>query len=157
MVLFSGYQDGSVTSNAILGHISPSSFPCSLAFRATIHSRFMTFRVIMSHFQFGVQSHFSNFASSEPPSFLSFNVQSHHFSVSAFRAIIITSQFRHSKPSLSLFNFGVQSHHYRFLVSAFRAVVTSQIDVQSRIFSFGSWEPPMSRFLVSPFKAIIIS
>ena len=167
--------------HATLGHISLSSFPCSLAFRATIHSRFTTFKVIMSHVQFGVQSHFS-----------SFSVQSHHrFSVSAFRAII-TSQFRRSEPSLSLFNFGVQSHHccfpfgvqsrffsltfrvtitfqfqrlepsscfqfdvqshhHRFSASAFRAIMgfqfdvqshISQFDVQSRILSSRRSEPP---------------
>ena len=126
--------DWDLQQHATLRHISPSSFPCSLAFRATIHSRFMTFRVIMSHFQFGVQSHFSNFASSEPPSFLSFNVQSHHFSVSAFRAIITSL-------------FGVQSHRYHFLVLTFKAIITSSFGVQSHCY----------HFLVSVFKAILIA
>ena len=108
-------------------YFTPSSFLRSLVFKATGHSLFMTFKVIMSHFQFGVQSHFFNFG-----------VQSHHrFSVLAFRAIVSFSlgvQSR-SSPSFGIqshfSSFGVQSHHH-FSVSAFRAIVSFSFGVQSR-------------------------
>ena len=95
----------------------------------------------------------SQFQRSEPP-LLSFGVQSHHyhFSVSTFKAIIITFQFRRSKPSLvfsltfkfAFLNltfkvaflsltfrlafsvFGVQSYHH-FLVSAFRTIIVFSV------------------------------
>ena len=100
--------------HATLGHISPSLFPCSLAFRAVVHSRFTTFRVIMSHF-------FSSaFRATSPVVGIQGN---HHFLVAAFRAIT-ASQFLHSEPS-SRSQFDVQSHHHRFSVSAFRAIIVA--------------------------------
>ena len=102
---------------ATLGVISLSSFPCSLAFGAPIHPLSTTFRVTMSHFQFGIQSH-------------------HRFSVSAFRAIVSFSfdvQSR-SSPSFGIqshfSSFGVQSHRH-FSVLAFRAIVSFSFGVQS--------------------------
>ncbi|RVW25748.1 hypothetical protein CK203_110119 [Vitis vinifera] len=114
-VLFSGYQDRSDTSDAILGHISPTLFPCSLAFRAAVHSRFTTFRVIIITSQFRRSELSSVFRST-------FRVAS---SVSAFR-VVITSQF------------DVQSHHHHFSVSAFRAIIGFQIDIQSHILESSS-------------------
>ena len=66
-------------------------------------------------------------------------------SVSTFR-VVITSQFdvqshhhhflvSRSESSLC-FQFGVQSHHH-FLVSPFGAIISFQIDIQSRILGFG--------------------
>ncbi|RVW20480.1 hypothetical protein CK203_109916 [Vitis vinifera] len=94
-----------------------------LAFRAAVHSRFTTFgvassvstfRVVITS-QFDVQSHH------------------HHFSVSAFRAIIEPSSiFRLTFRAASSFSafrvvitsqFDVQSHHHHFSVSAFRAII----------------------------------
>ena len=119
--------DQGLWQHATLGRISPSSFPCSLAFRATIHPLSTSFRAIMSNFQFGVQSHFS-----------SFGVQSHHrFSVSVFKAIVSFSFGVQSRSSHSLgiqshlSSFGIQSHH-RFSISAFRAIVSFSFGVQSR-------------------------
>ncbi|RVW66118.1 hypothetical protein CK203_007286 [Vitis vinifera] len=80
----------------------------------------LTFRVVITS-QFDVQSHH------------------HHFSVSAFRAIIdFRSTFRVIS-SVSAFRvvitsqFDVQSHHHHFLVSTFRAIIDFQIDIQSHI------------------------
>ncbi|RVW66482.1 hypothetical protein CK203_065090 [Vitis vinifera] len=131
-----------------------------LAFRVLSYSQFdvqshhhhfsvSAFRAIIksssSSLSFGVQSrHRFSDRRSESPS--QFDVQSHHhhFSVSAFRAIIsfrstfrvassvsafrvvITSQLRCSEPSSLL-----------LLVSAFRAIIGFQIDVQSRVLGFG--------------------
>ena len=143
-------------------------------FRVAVHSRFTTFKVIMSHFQFGVQSHFSSSCRSESSSSLfSFDVPSHHrlfsvrllepslvfrstfrvaSSVSAFRAII-TFRFRRSEPS-SCFQFGVQSHHH-FLVSAFRAITALSVrhSEPSSLFSFGVQSH--HRVFSSAFRAII--
>ena len=63
--------------------------------------------------------HFLAARCSEPPSILSYDVQS------------CPSQFWRSEPP-SLLSFGVQSHHL-FLVSAFKATISSQ---------FGHLEPP---------------
>ena len=118
--------------HATLGHISPSLFPCSLAFRVAVHSRFTTFRVIMSHF-------FSSaFRATSPV----VGIQSHHhFLVAAFRAIT-ASQFRRSEPSSVLRStFRVTSS-----VSAFRVIITSQFDVQSH----------HHHFLVSASRAITV-
>ena len=121
---------------------------------------------------FGVQSHYlPSSRCSEPLHIVRFGIQSHHFSVSAFRAILITFSvlvfravivtslgfgvqshyhifIRRSEPSLSLlsigvqshhhriFGFDIQSHHYRFSISASRAIITHQFDAQSRILGF---------------------
>ena len=61
------------------------------------------------------------------------------------------SRFRRSE-SLSLLSFGVQSHHH-FSVSAFRAVIGFQIDVQSRVLGFGVQS--RYHFSASVFRAII--
>ncbi|RVW23717.1 hypothetical protein CK203_100799 [Vitis vinifera] len=98
--------------HATLGHISPTLFPCSLAFRAAVHSRFTNSESSCHIFQFGfrvtsqfdVQSHHHHYS-------LSFGVQSHHrFSD---RRSESRSRFRRSE-SLSLLSFGVQSHHHYF-------------------------------------------
>ena len=108
------------------------------AFRVIITSPVSTFRAIIitflvwrseSHFQFRrsepSSSHFW-FRRSEPSSsHFQLGVQSHHhhFSVSRFRVIIITSQYRRSESSSShsqcwrsepssLLSFGAQSHHF---------------------------------------------
>ncbi|KAL6338312.1 hypothetical protein AAG906_018657 [Vitis piasezkii] len=60
---------------------------------------------------------------SEPSSLLNFGVQRHHhFSTSAFRAIIIfSSAFR----AIIILDFGVQSHHcFSVLTSAFRVIMS---------------------------------
>ena len=142
-----------------------SESPChafSSVFRA-ITSQYQRSKPSSSHFQFWRSepslSH-SRFRRSKPsplPS-LTFMVA---FPISAFRAIIITSQFgvqshhrsqfRRSEPSSSLLSFwrsesssllsfGIQSHHCFSVLAfraitifslAFRAVITSQFGVQS--------------------------
>ncbi|RVW53429.1 Gag-Pol polyprotein [Vitis vinifera] len=136
----------------------------------------LTFRVIIiTSLSFGIQSHHrfsdrrsesrSRFRRSESLSLLSFNVQSHHhyfsqfrrsepssvfrstfrvaFSVSAFR-VVITSQLQCSEPSSLLLS-----------ISAFRAIIDFQIDIQSRILGFGV----QSRYqlLSLTFRVIIIT
>ncbi|RVX21649.1 hypothetical protein CK203_002028 [Vitis vinifera] len=97
-------------------------------FRSTfrVASSVSAFRVVITS-QFDIQSHhhhFSQFRCSEPPSVFrsTFRVA---FSVSAFR-VVITSQIRCSEPSSLLLS-----------VSAFRAAIGFQIDVQSRVLGFG--------------------
>ena len=127
-----------------------------------------------SHFQFNVQSHIFSlvfkvvvcfqFRRSEPSSFLSFGVQSHHhFSVSAFKATIVF-QFRHSKPP-SLFSFNVQSHHHVFNLKS-RFIVHFQFSLQSHhiTLSVQRLEPHLQfgvqrhhLFPVQAFRAIIAS
>ena len=122
--------------------------------------------------------------SSEPPSFLSFDVRSRHrvfsstfrvtFLVLAFRAIIVT-----------FLGFGVQSHHrifvrcselssshsqfrraeppslpsltfrVAFLVSVFRAIIASSFGVQSHHSSVSVFKAILVVFSVSAFRAII--
>ena len=104
-------------------------FPLIVSSQSGIQScRSFTVYDIQSHhvtfFQFGVQSHFSNCRHSEPPSLFSCGIQSHHrFSVSAFRAIIVAFQFRHSELS-SVFR---STFRVAFLVSAVRVVITPQL------------------------------
>ena len=94
----------------------PSSFPYSSVFKAIIHYWFPIWRL---------ESH-SQFQHSEPSSIFSLT----------FRVVF--------------FSFGVQSHHrvfsltfrVTFLVSAFRAIIGFQFDVQSRIFQFRRSKPP---------------
>ena len=124
-------------------------FPLIVSLQSGVQSR-RSFTVydIQSHhvtfFQFDVQSHFSSCRHSGQPSLFSCGIQSHHrFSVSAFRAII-TFSVRRSESSSSLLSFGIQSHHCSFLVSAFRAIIGFQIDIQSRY-----------HFSASAFRAII--
>ncbi|RVW61638.1 hypothetical protein CK203_066186 [Vitis vinifera] len=92
-------------------------------FRATIISQFqrsepplLSFGVQSHHyhFSFNVQTRILSFRSSELPSLFSFGIQNHHrvFSLT-FKVIIITSQFQHSEPSLSL------------SVSAFKAIIVA--------------------------------
>ena len=155
-----------------LRHSESSCHTFNLAFKATSpvfgvqsHHSFSVSTFRASLLSFGAQSHVS----------LRFGVQSHHHFLvwrseshsrfrrsepsshlrSAFRAIVITSQCWHSEPSLSLFSFGVQSHHCRFWVLAFRAIIgfqfdvqirISQFDVQCRILNFQRSEPPSSHF-----------
>ncbi|KAL6349663.1 hypothetical protein AAG906_041070 [Vitis piasezkii] len=109
------------------------------------------------------------------PSLLSFGVQSHHyrFSISAFKAIIITFQFRRSKPSSfdvqsrilsfrrselpSLFSFGIQSHHRVFSLTFKVIIITSQFrrsEPSLSLFSF-SVQSHHCRFSISAFRAII--
>ncbi|RVW36542.1 hypothetical protein CK203_072854 [Vitis vinifera] len=117
----------------------------SLTFKVIIiASQFRRSEPSLLLFSFDVQSHHrfsdrrsesrSRFWRSESLSLLSFGVQSHHcrFSVSAFRAIIVAFQFRRSEPS-SVFRstFRVTSS-----VSAFRAIIGFQIDIQSHILGF---------------------
>ena len=111
------------------------AFRATLSFLFSVHSRIiaLAFRVVSSVqrskslFVFSSISRVaflvsafgaiiaSQFRHSEPSSLLSFGCQSHHFSVSAFRAILIA-----------------------FSISVFRAIITSQFDVQSRILNFGT-------------------
>ena len=124
----------------------------------------------MSHFQLDIQSHFFIWRS-EPPSLFSFGVRSHHYHVLSFwhskppslfsfgfqshhrvfrltfRVIIITSQYRCSKPSSSIFSFGVRSHHYHVL--SFRR------SEPPSLFSFGFQSHHRVFFLT--FRAIIIT
>ena len=104
--------------HATLGHISPLSYLFSLAFNATIFSHFdiQSYQFIIWH--------------SEPPSLLSYGVQSHHlFSITTFKVVLLNFgiQSHHifsvwcSKP-LPLLSFGVQSHH-PFSIMAFRATI----------------------------------
>ena len=118
------------------------------------------------------------------PLFSQFDVQSHHhhfsvsafrailiaFSVSAFRAIVITFQYRRSEPSSShfqlrrsepsLLSIGVQSHRYHFSVSAFRAIsIASQyrrLEPSLSLLSIGV-QSHFHRFSVSTFRAILIT
>ena len=109
-----------------------------LAFRATIVSQFWRSKPSLPSLTFRVTFPISVFRAIITSSF---DVQSHryHFSVSAFRAIIVVFQFRRSEPSsvfsltfrfaflsltftvaFSVFNF--QSHHH-LLVLAFKAII----------------------------------
>nr|CAN83449.1 hypothetical protein VITISV_021465 [Vitis vinifera] len=124
-----------------------------------------------SRISIGVQSHHHIFAQHSEPSLsllsvgvqshphhiFSFDIQSHHASVSVFRAIIITSSFGVQSPqshsrfrrsdAVIAFSFGVQSHHasvsvfrailITFSVLAFNIVITSEFDVQSHFPDFG--------------------
>ncbi|RVW86743.1 hypothetical protein CK203_042830 [Vitis vinifera] len=110
----------------------------SSVFRSTFRVTFSVsaFRAIVTP-QFDIQSHIPetlrHFFRRSKPCFASFGVQSYVSLHSVFRAIIASL-------------FGVQSHHssvlvFRailivFSVSAFRAIIGFQIDIQSRIFSF---------------------
>ncbi|RVW21000.1 Pol polyprotein [Vitis vinifera] len=109
---------------------------------------------------YDIQSHHVTFFSSVFRATSQFDVQSHHhhFLVSAFRAITLLSfgvqsrhrfsdrrsesrsRFRRSE-SLSLLSFGVQSHHHYFSVSAFRAFIDFQIDIQQSHPQFRRSEP----------------
>ena len=91
----------------------------------------LTFRVIIIT---------SQFQRSEPSSVLrsTFRVA---FSVSAFR-VVITSQLRCSEPSSLLLS-----------VSAFRAAIGFQVDVQSRVLGFGVQS--RYHFSASVFRAVI--
>ena len=147
-----------------------------LALRATVHSRFMTFGVIRativsqfrrsessSCFQFNVQCHI-----------FSFGVQSHHCHVSrfqcsepsshlcsAFRAIthqyqcselsLSHSQFRRAEPP----SFPSLTFRVAFLVSVFRAIITSSFGVQSHHSSVSMFRAILVVFSVSAFRAII--
>ncbi|RVW97546.1 hypothetical protein CK203_046537 [Vitis vinifera] len=73
-------------------------------------------------------------------SFTVYDIQSHH-------VIFFSSAFRAFSPVV-----GVQSHH-DFSVSAFRAVIGFQIDVQSRVLGFGVQS--RYHFSASVFRAII--
>ncbi|RVW95622.1 hypothetical protein CK203_031629 [Vitis vinifera] len=105
-----------------------------------------TFRVVITS-QFDVQSHH------------------HHFSISAFRAIIVSD--RHSESSsVSAFRVVIasqlrcsESSSLLLLVSAFRAIIGFQIDIQSRILEPSSvfrstFRVPSS---VSAFRVVITS
>ncbi|RVW77307.1 hypothetical protein CK203_050165 [Vitis vinifera] len=165
----------------------------SLTFRViTITFLVSVFRaIITTSLSFGVQSR-HRFSDRLQSRVLGFGVQSrYHFSASVFRAIITTSlsfgvqshhrlsdrhseshpQFRRSElSSIFMINiqshipgFGVQSHHYRFSVSMFRAVIGFQIDVQSRVLGFGVQSHyhfsasafSHHHFSVSAFRAVI--
>ncbi|RVW24843.1 hypothetical protein CK203_105098 [Vitis vinifera] len=148
-----------------------SAFRAIIGFQIDVQSRVLGFGVqsryhflasvfraiITTSLSFGVQSRHrfsdrrsesrSRFRRSESLSLLNFGVQSHHhyfsqfrrskpssvfrstfrvvFSVSAFR-VVITSQLRCSEPSSLLLS-----------VSAFRAIIDFQIDIQSHILGFG--------------------
>ncbi|RVW98085.1 hypothetical protein CK203_029077 [Vitis vinifera] len=152
----------------------PSSLFPVLAFRA------------ITIFSFGVQSHHSfSVLAFRAITIFSFGVQSHHsFSVLAFRAII-AFQFWRSEPSLysvlafraitifglafraiiTIFSFGVQSHH-SFSVLAFRAITIFSFGVQSHhgfsvlafraIIAFQFWCSEPSLYSVLAFRAITI-
>ena len=117
-------------------------FPLIVSLQSGVqrHRSFTVYDVQSHHvtfFSFGVQSHFSSCRRSEPPSLFSFGVQSHHhFLVSAFKAITVFSVRRSESLSL-LLSFDIQSHRYHFSVSAVRAIIGFQIDVQSHILGFG--------------------
>ncbi|RVW63775.1 hypothetical protein CK203_059626 [Vitis vinifera] len=155
-----------------------------LAFRAAVHSRFTTFRVIMSHFfssafratsQFDVQSHHHHFSASVFRAIITashFGIQSHHrFSVRSepllsltFRVITITSQLRCSEPSsplllVSAFRAIIEPSSPLFSVSAFRAIIGFQIDIQSPILELSSVFRSTFRvaFSVSAFRVVITS
>ncbi|RVW45518.1 hypothetical protein CK203_091465 [Vitis vinifera] len=150
-----------------------------LAFRAiTIfsfgvqsHCRFsvLAFRAI-TIFSFGVQSHcrFSVLAFRAITIFslafrafiaFQFGIQSlYRFLVSAFRAIIVAFQF--GVQSHHRFSDRVQSHHHHFSVSAFRAIIGFQIDIQSRILGFSvqsRYHWSSSSLLSLTFRVIIIT
>ncbi|KAL6316406.1 hypothetical protein AAG906_018109 [Vitis piasezkii] len=107
-VLFSGYQDRSDTSDAILGHISliyrvlgfgiESSITSRLGVRAIVITVFASSISALSRYHFSVLSH-----------------RHHRVFSSAFRAIIgfqIDIQSRVLEPSSSpCVQFGIQSHH----------------------------------------------
>ncbi|RVW97368.1 hypothetical protein CK203_026315 [Vitis vinifera] len=156
----------------ILHHFSVLAFRAIIASQFGVQSHHQHFQFgVQSHrhhyFQFGVQSLHHRFSVLAFRAIIAFQfgVQSlHHFSVSAFRAFI-TSQFWHSEPSsllssafraiisifslafrafiITIFSFGVQSHH-RFLV--WRSEPSS-------LFSFGVQSH--HRFSVLAFRAII--
>uniref|UniRef100_F6HSK6 Uncharacterized protein n=1 Tax=Vitis vinifera TaxID=29760 RepID=F6HSK6_VITVI len=118
----------------------------------------------LAFYQIDIQSHI-----------LGFGVQSrYHFSTSAFRAIIMTSQFRRSElssifrstfrvtSSVSAFRVVITSQlrcsepsSLLLSVSAFRAVIDFQIDIQSRVLCFGVQS--RYHFSTSVFRAIIIT
>ncbi|RVW63388.1 hypothetical protein CK203_055891 [Vitis vinifera] len=122
--------------------LEPSSSPC-FQFDVQSHHRFSD-RHSESHPRFDVQSHHHHFSVSAFRAIIGFqiDIQSrYHFSASAFRAIIGFSdrhsesrpRFRRSE-SLSLLSFGVQSHrHHRVFSSTFRAIIESS----SSLLSFG--------------------
>ncbi|RVW78290.1 hypothetical protein CK203_055764 [Vitis vinifera] len=95
------------------------------AFRAIIASQ-STFRVTFSVSAFRVVIT-SQFDVQSPSSLLSFGVQSHHRFSDRLQSPLL--DFGRSE-SLSLLSFDVQSHHHHFLVSAFRAIIGFQIDIQ---------------------------
>ena len=125
------------------------------------HCRFLVlaFRVIIVAFQFrrsGLSSVFSLtfrvafFSLTFRVAILGFGVQSHHhFLVSAFRAITVFSVWR-SEPS----PFPRLTFRVAFSVLVFRVVITSQVDVQSRILGFGVQSH--HHFLVLAFRAITV-
>ena len=112
----------------------------SLRFAAACHTG-VYFPLIVS-LQSGVQSR---------RSFTVYDIQSHHVTFFQFGVQSHFSSCRHSGPP-SLFSCGIQSHH-RFSVSAFRAVIGFQIDVQSRVLGFGFQS--RYHFSASVFRAII--
>ena len=123
------------------GIVPPHCFLVDSAFRATIHSRFTTFRVAssVSAFRVVITSHFD------------VQTHHHHFLVSTFRAIIVFSVRRSEPSSVFRLTFRVASS-----VSAFRVVITFQFDVQSHHHHFSvSAFRAITVFSVSVFKAII--
>ena len=139
---------------ATLGHISPSSFPCSSAFRAIVitpqcrrselSSSLLCRRLELSSslLSFGVQSRCISFISAFGAVFRSYM---------AFRAI---AYFRSGVQSRVLFLFGIQSHV--LLASAFRAIVITpqcrRSELSSSLLSFGVQSHCISS--ISTFRAI---
>ncbi|RVX12979.1 hypothetical protein CK203_009746 [Vitis vinifera] len=178
MVLFSGHQGKSGTSDAILGLMRRSrlvepllAISSSLRFAAACHTGAYFPHIVSlqsgvqsrrSFTVYDIQSHHVTFF--KPSPLLSFGGQSRHrFSD---RRSESRSWFRRSE-SLSLLNFSVQSHHHCFSqlqcsepsslllsVSAFRAIIGFLIDVQSCVLSFGVQSH--LHLLVSAFRAITV-
>ena len=116
----------------------PSSFSCSLAFKAVIHPPFTTSRVIITFSILAFRAISPVLVFRAIISF-SFGVQSHHvFSFTTFRVVflsltfLVTSLVGRSEP---LFHFGVQSRV--LFLSASRAIACLRFGIQShRLSSF---------------------
>ena len=155
--LLMSHQDRSVTSDAPQGHISPPSFPCSSAFRASVPSllrrsessfsawRSWLFSLVWRSeplfsvwrskplFRFGVQSHysFSYLAFRATFSASAFRAILITYSVSAFRAILITSQYRCLEPSSSHLSWRSEPSLLSFGVQSHHCLIPG-FGVQSR-------------------------
>ncbi|RVW62186.1 Gypsy retrotransposon integrase-like protein 1 [Vitis vinifera] len=165
MVLFSGHQGRSVVHRSRL--VEPLlAIHSSLRFAAACHTGAYFPHIVSlqsgvqsrrSFTVYDIQSHHVTFFSLVFRATSQFDVQSHHhhFLVSAFRAIT-ASQFRRSEPSSvfrSTFRVAFSVSAFRvvitsqlrcsepssllLLVSAFRAIIDFQIDIQSHILGFG--------------------
>ena len=164
----------------VLSHIFVSAFRAIAYFHFSVQSRVSiptwrseplpifvsAFRVVFcfclefrATSSFGVQSHYlPSSRCSEPLHIVRFGIQSHHFSVSAFRAILITfSVLVFRAVIVTSLGFGVQSHHHIFIRRSEPSLSLLNIGVQShhhRIFGFGI-QSHHYRFSILASRAII--